>query len=167
MSNLNLYGIEKVYLDIANQLIENGGEITDELEEALAINKSDFEVKVVKYAYVTLSFDNDIDSIDGEISRLTELKNKRVKSKEALLSRVKGAMELYGIKKIEAQNLKLLLVASKQVIIEDEDLVNDKFKKTVTKITTSVVKADVKKAIEAGETVEGAILQENFNLRIN
>lgn len=166
MSNLNLYGIEREYLEIANQLIEAGGEISEELEEALAINKNDLEVKIAKYGYVTLSFDNEVDLIDAEINRLTELKNKRIKAKETLLVRVKSAMELFGVKKIEAQNIKLLLVPSKQVVIEDESLVDNKFKKTVVKTTTSVVKADIKKAIESGEEVKGAYIQENLNLQI-
>lgn len=166
MSNLNLYNIEREYLEIANQLIEAGGEISEELEEALAINKNDLEVKIAKYGYVTLSFDNEVDLIEAEINRLTELKNKRIKAKETLLARVKSAMELFGVKKIEAQNIKLLLVPSKQVVIEDESLVDNKFKKTVVKTTTSVVKADIKKAIESGEEVKGAYIQENLNLQI-
>ena len=166
MSNLNLYGIEREYLEIANQLIESGGEINEELEEALAINKNDLEVKIAKYGYVTLSFDNEVDLIDAEINRLTELKNKRLKAKESLINRVKSAMQLFGVKKIESQNIKILLVPSKQVVIEDESLVDDKFKKTKITTTTSVVKADIKKAIESGEEVKGAYIQENLNLQI-
>jgi len=53
---------------------------------------------------------------------------------------------------------------SKQTIIEDENLIDNKYKKEVTK--TSIIKADIKKAIEAGEKVTGAKIVENLNLTI-
>jgi len=167
MGNLNLYGIEKEYLEIANQLIEAGGEISEELEEALAINRNDLEVKVSKYGYVALTFDNEVDAIDGEISRLTELKNKRIKAKESLLLRVRTAMDLYGVKKIESNNIKLMLVRTKPVVvIEDEDAIPKKFKPKKTVVTYPISKTAIKEALDAGLKVKGAKLVENEKLQI-
>lgn len=167
MSNLNLYNIEREYLEIANQLIEAGGEVTPELEQALAINKENLQVKSAKYAYVTKSLNDEVDLIDKEIERLTELKNKRIKGIEVLKDRVKTAMDLYGIKKIESNNIKLMLVRTKPVVvIENENDIPKKFKPKKTVITYPVDKKAIKEAIDAGLKVKGAVLKENETLQI-
>lgn len=164
-TELNLYGITSEYLEIAEQIIEAGGEINEELETALAINKENLEIKSAKYAYVCKRFDDEVDLIDKEIERLTALKNARKKAVENLKGKVKNAMQLYGITKIESQNIKLSFKASKETIIEDESIVPKKYKIPVP-ATYKIDKMAIKKDIEAGITVKGAKVNEKQNLQI-
>ena len=53
---------------------------------------------------------------------------------------------------------------SESVVIEDEELIDKEYK--TVKVTTSVSKADIKKAIKSGIEVSGATIKENLNLRI-
>ncbi len=166
MSNLNLYSIEQEFVQLAERIIEAGGEVDEQIETALAINKENLEVKSAKYCYVVKDWQNDIKNIDAEIERLTSLKNNREKAIENLKDKVKNAMLLYGIKSIKSQNISLNLTPSKAVIIEDADEIPAKYIKKTTKVTETISKTDIKKDLEAGLEVAGARLQENNNLQI-
>lgn len=164
-TELNLYSLQEEYLSIAQQLVEAGGEVTPELEKALELNKENFEIKSAKYGYISKKYDGEIDLLDKEIERLTALKKARITAKEKLEERVKNAMEMFEVKSIEVQNIKLLLVASKETVIEDEKLIPKKYK-TLVPATYKLDKKLIKNDINAGIKVKGAIVKENKNLRI-
>ena len=161
---LSLYHIEQEYLQLAESIIDNFGELTPEQETALAINKDNLQVKAANYAYVVKDIEDDVSLIYKEIERLTELKKSRNKTIDKLKETLKTAMLLYGVDKIESNLIKLSFRSSQQVIIEDDALVDDKFK--IIKTTTLVSKTHIKEAILKGETVVGAILQDNKSLQI-
>lgn len=164
-TGLNLFQLEQEYLIIADALVQ--GELTLELEKALELNKENFEIKSAKYAYVTKKLDGEIFLIDKEIERLTALKNSREKAINKLKDTVKSAMDLYGIKKIEAQNIKLMLVRGKPSVEVDEKLLPKKyFKKKITPITYTPDKVAIKNDLDAGKKIRGASLKENENLQI-
>lgn len=163
-TELNLYSLEQEYLDIARQLTD--GELTPELEKALEINRENLEVKFAKYGYVTKKFDGEIYLIDKEIERLTALKNSKEKAIDKLKETVKTAMELYDIKKVEAQNIKLMLVRSKPSVLVDENLLPKKYIKKQTKVTYTPDKVAIKNDLDAGKKIKGATLKENENLQI-
>lgn len=163
-TELNLYGIEQTYLRIASDLLDNGGELTPELEQALELNKENLEVKSAKYAYIVKKYDDEVSLIDNEIKRLTELKNAREKAQEKLKERVKNAMILFGYTEIQSQNIKLSFRKSTALVITDEKAIPAKYKKKV-----SVVKIDnaaIKNDINAGKKVKGAHVDTKQNLQI-
>lgn len=81
---MNIWQIQQDLLDIFNELEENGGELTEELEQQLAISQEDFRSKVENYTNVIKSVKADIAAIDQETKRLAELK----KSKTAIVDRL-------------------------------------------------------------------------------
>ena len=81
---MNIWEIQQDLLAIFNELEENGGELTEELEEQLAISQEDFRSKVENYTNVIKSVKADIAAIDQESKRLAELK----KSKTAMVDRL-------------------------------------------------------------------------------
>ena len=81
---MNIWQIQQNLLDIFNELEENGGELTEELEDQLAISQEDFRSKVESYTNVIKSIKADIAAIDQESKRLAELK----KSKTAMVDRL-------------------------------------------------------------------------------
>ncbi len=159
----NIYQIEKDYLSITDQLIESGGDLTPELEMALAINKVELENKARGYGFVIKSLENDVDNIDGEIKRLNALKTSRTKAIDILKDTVKNAMNLYGIEEIKTATLKLSFRKSESVEL-DPSLLD--FKWMNQKITYAPDKAKIKEAIKKGEAVSGAWLSINQHLQI-
>ena len=81
---MNIWQIQQNLLSIFDELEENGGELTEELEQQLAISQEDFRSKVENYTNVIKSVKADIAAIDQESKRLAELK----KSKTAMVDRL-------------------------------------------------------------------------------
>lgn len=161
---LKLYEIEAEYMALAQSIVDNGGEITLEQEELLQINQSNLETKARCYGFLVMDLNNEIDIIDGEIKRLTALKQSRNKTVEQLKERVSDAMILYGIEKIESPTLKLSFRKSESVEVENIDLLNENY--ISTKIVKTADKTMIKAHIKDGFAVVGAVLKVNQNLQI-
>jgi hypothetical protein len=159
----NIYQIQQDYLSITNELIENGGELSPELETALVINKAELQKKAVAYVYVTKSLENDVDAIDTEIERLRALKQSRVKTIEKLKETVKAAMELYEIEEIKTATLKINFRKSESVEV-DESIIANEYCNFKTVRTPN--KALIKESIKNGAEISGASLKINHNLQI-
>jgi hypothetical protein len=164
MSNLNIYQIEKEYLELANQLIESGGECTPELELQLTINQEQLEQKARGYGFVVKQMESDVSIIDAEIERLKGLKKSREKTIERLETTVSNAMQLYQINKLETPTLKISFRKSESVEIDNEAEIPAQFLKEKT--TYTIDKTAIKEAIKKGEVVIGARLQINQNIQI-
>jgi hypothetical protein len=164
MSNLNIFQIEQEYLNLANQLIESGGECSPELELQLTINQDQLEQKARGYGFVVKQMESDISIIDAEIKRLGELKKARLKTIDRLETTVSNAMQLYQIEKLETPTLKISFRKSESVEIDDEKAISFMYLKE--KITYTVDKVAIKEAIKKGELVSGARLQQNKNIQI-
>ena len=93
---MNIWQIQQELLSIFDELEENGGELTEELEQQLAISQEDFRSKVESYTNVIKSIKADIAAIDQESKRLAALK----KSKNAMVERLSkviiDAVEMFG-----------------------------------------------------------------------
>lgn len=159
----NIYQIQQEYLSITNQLIESGGELSPEIEQALAINKAEIENKARNYGYVVKSLENDVDAIDEEIKRLQALKTARNKTIDILKDTVKNAMQLYGIEEIKTSTLKLSFRKSESVEV-NQDIISESY--CNKKIVLTPDKARIKEAIKNGVCVTGANIIINYNLQI-
>lgn len=92
----------------------------------------------------------------------------RRKAAENRVERLKGflasAMQTVGRDKVETAKAKISFRKSTQVQIDDEGALPVDF--VTTTITTKPDKTAIKKAIQAGQAVAGAVLVENQNLQI-
>jgi len=160
----SLYKIEKEYLEIANQLED--GELSPELEMALAINESELQGKAVAYAYVIKESDDTVNAIDAEIKRLQGLKKTEQNKSKRLKETISNAMELYGIQEIKTETLKLNFRRSEGVICTDSEVSIDKDLCTVVPETIKPNLSAIKKAIKEGVEVEGFEIEERYSLQI-
>jgi hypothetical protein len=160
---MNIYQIEQEYLVLSNDIIEAGGEITPELETALAINKEQLQNKGINYGYVIKSLENDITAIEEEIKRLNALKSSRTKTTDLLKSTIKQAMQLYGIEELKTPTLKINFRKSESVEVDDSVLDVIYFNH---KVVLTPDKTRIKEDIKSGKEVVGAVLNVNFNLQI-
>ena len=159
----NIYQIKNEYLQISELLQENGGELTEEIEQALAINEQNLLEKSTGYVQVIKKLDAEVDIIKSEIKRLQGLKDSREKTIERMKQTVSDAMETYEKTTLETPLYKISFRSSKSVEIFDESLLPDNCKKVEVK---PISKTEIKKLIESGQEVPGAKIVENKNLTI-
>ena len=161
---LTIYQIEQNYNQLAEELMENGGELTPSLEEALAITEEQLQNKSVAYSFVIKQMDADIDIIDAEIKRLQALKKQREKASEYLKERIKHAMDTFSIEEIKTPLVKINFRKSESVEVDDVNQLPSLYK--VVKVTEQADKAAIKAALKDGVDVTGCRIETHRNLQI-
>jgi hypothetical protein len=161
---ISIYQIEQNYNQLAEQLIDNDGELTPELSEQLAITEEQLQNKSVAYSFVIKQMDADIDTIDAEIKRLQAAKKQREKATEYLKDRIKHAMELFSIEEIKTPLVKINFRKSETVEVDDVNSLPMVYK--TVKVVETADKASIKKAIKDGVFVPGCFIVEHRNLQI-
>ena len=160
----SLYNIETEYLEIANQLED--GEVTPELETALAINEAELQGKAVAYAYVIKESDDTVAAIDAEVKRLQGIKKTEQNKSKRLKGAIHVAMDLYGIQEIKTETLKLNFRRSEGVICTVEEVkLDDEFITVVPEVLKPNLNA-IKSAIKEGREVKGYEVETRYNLQI-
>lgn len=92
----NIFEIKNELADLFNQVEENYGELTPELEEALTIKHEEFTDKIKGYSDYVKSLNIDLDAIDTEIARLKELKDSKKKAIDRLEKVMAEAIMEFG-----------------------------------------------------------------------
>lgn len=153
----NIFQINQEYLQLATILEENGGEITEEIEEQLKLNRDNLENKGINYALVIRQLDGESEILDREIKRLSAMKKAKDNALERLKNTIKDAMILHGIESIKGDLINLSLRKSPaSVIIEDENSIPDNYLvDQPKKIDKKSIGDDLKKGLE----VKGASLK--------
>jgi hypothetical protein len=161
---LTIYQIEQSYNQLAEELIDNDGELTTELAEQLAITEEQLQNKSVAYSFVIKQMSADIDTIDAEIKRLQAAKKQREKATEYLKERIKHAMDLFGITEIKTPLVKINFRKSESVEVDDVNALPAAYK--VVKVTEQADKVAIKAALKDGAEVAGCSIATHRNLQI-
>jgi hypothetical protein len=180
----SMYHIRAEHLGLLKEIEEAEGELTPEMEQALALTAEEFEDKAVSYGFVVKSFEDVEEVLDKEIKRLTTLKQKAAKRAEAFKNRLDEAMRQFGFEKIQTETLTLSYRKSKPVDLADDfetkflENVSIEIKPkegapaTVAKlieyfdVKASVSKTRIGDALKAGALIDGAKIKEKKNLQI-
>jgi len=162
--NLKLYQIEQEYMILADEIINNEGELSLELEERLMINHDQLEAKGKGYGYIIKDIESEIDAIDVELKRLAALKKQRTNAVDKLKTSLSQAMQLFDISELKTPTLKINFRKSESVEVDDLNLLESEYKKVT--ITEAPDKTAIKDAIKNGIQVTGAVLKTNLNLQI-
>lgn len=163
MENKSLYKITQKQQELFDFILEAEGEITPDVEESLKINEENFETKARGYIWMIKKLESENVTISHELERLKHIEKRNDKLIDRLKESMKMALEIFGeSKKIDTFTLSLR--KSKSVEILDAALIPERY--ITIKTTETINKVDIKKAIESGETVSGAIIKENQNLQI-
>ena len=167
---MKLYEITKEMRVLDELFLSCIDEETGEVKDDGVIDILEQELKLqlqTKGAGIIKSFKNSeamLNGVDEEIKRLQALKksiSNQINSRKEYIVR---NMEMMGITKIETELGNLSLRKSKSVNIYDESLIDKKFIEVETK--EKISKTEIKKAIEAGENVQGANIVEKNSLNI-
>ena len=159
----SLFEIGNEYLEIYRLLEDNGGEITPEIETALAINKSNLQEKSQNYISLIKEIEGRSRTVEIEIKRLQALKKRNDAFVLKLKENIANTMRMLEIDEIRTDLNKINFRKSKSVQIEDvEMLPND----CVIIEKKPISKTELKKRIENGEVINGVSIIENLNLQI-
>ena len=159
-----LYGITAELNAILTQLEELGGEITPELEQALAINEENFAAKSEDYGHAILNLKGMAAAAKAEKERLAALQKFYENTYNRLDNALKTAMVATGHDKVETPTMRLSLRHTTATEVDDIEQLPSEYK--TTKVEVVADKTAIKKAIQQGEDVPGAHLVENVSLQI-
>lgn len=164
MTSKNIYLISDEYRDLLDEIWQNEGEITPELEERMAINESEMKTKSVNYGFYIKNLEGQNEVIKSEIDRLTELKRRNELNIDRLKGIVANTLLTFNVERIDDPLLKLSLRKSQSIRIIDETRIPSDFFKE--KVTRTVDKTAIKEAINKDQVVSGAELEIKYNLQI-
>lgn len=122
----NLFDIEQSFLNIFEELEENGGELTPELEDALNITQENFINKIKSYVNIIKSYKNDLDAVKCESNRLKDYKTTKNNTLERLNNRVIEAVEKFGdtnkngVNFVDYSTGKVSIRKTKSITIDEE-----------------------------------------------
>lgn len=92
----NIYQIKQELISIFNEIEDNEGEITPELEDKLNITQESFKDKIKDYTNVVKMLQNDIIDIKAEKARLNDLQKSKEKTIERLKTIIIEAIQEFG-----------------------------------------------------------------------
>ncbi len=123
---MNLFEIEKDIQDVFLELEENGGELTPEIEERLAINEQNLKEKLNAYRVAYSKFKADIDACKKEEARISCIRKVKENNAKRLSNTMYEAVVKFGNegksgnKVIDLFDAKLYTKKSKSCVIDEK-----------------------------------------------
>ena len=100
---LSLFDLQRLAFDTEAELEENGGELTPEIEEALATTAEQIPQKIDAYKSYLDFLDNRAKLLDDTIKQLQAKKKAAQNAKEHIREYVASTMEAFGLDKIKGE----------------------------------------------------------------
>lgn len=160
----SLYTISGDLLALLSAIEANEGEITPDIEQALAITEDQFAAKATDYGLAILNLEAMAKAAKAEKERLAGLQKFYENVSNRLRSALCGAMDVLDHPKVESPSVRLFLRHTTATEVDDVTKLPDEF--VTTKIEDVPDKAAIKKALQEGRDVPGAHLVENVSLQI-
>lgn len=159
---------------ITSELIENGGELTEEMSQELERINVKQEVMADAIFQMSQKTDSQVEAIDNEIKRLQALKKARQRSVESLKKYLLDYMLNNGIEAIESDLITCKVMAGRESVFVDEEeelkpfipQVENLGLPTWVKVELKVNKTELGKYIKAGNPVKTAAIYKNPYLKI-
>ena len=162
MTTKTVFEIGNEYQNIISFIEQNNGEMSDDLHEAYINSRDELNNKAKAYIYVIRNKENLISNIDAEIDRLKEMKKRTENEIDRIKNFLSMAVDTFG--NFETGLHKISNRISKSVEVTDYNQLPKEFIKE--KIEISADKTAIKKAIESGVNISGALLVTKSNLQI-
>jgi len=166
----SLYEINQQFQEL-NELIANGEMTAEELADTFESLEMEFSQKVDNICYLIKENIALAKAMKDEETALAERRKAKEKATERLKDYLVNAFMQIGISKQETAKNKVSLRESKAVSISDEAQFNEWAKTfrpdlVTVKVTEAPNKTEIKRAIENGESVEGATIVTNISAQI-
>ena len=171
-----LFQLSQEMMAIEDALWESGGELTPELEQAMAENAESIAKKVDGYNAVIRSLTHKATVLEVEIKRLTAMKKVAENAQKRIKEHVLETMNAFGIEKLEGAYCKISKSTSTKTEVDEEKLlqaympmleaINESLPPYITaefKVSKTALKEYIE---ESGITPAGVEFVENYSLRI-
>lgn len=159
---MTLYDITVEQQLLLDQLEENGGELTEELEAALALTEENFDVKAEGYIEAIAKYRDLAANAAERIRKYQQTKKTAENIEKRLKERLLFAMQVFGENKKEVGCHRLSIRNSAKVVFDDESKVPLGY----VYITRTPDKAAILAALKGDQPVPGARLEINQSLNI-
>ncbi len=156
---MKLYEIKEAYLNILELEIDD--EAFNKAIDAVELELSD---KANSIGGLIKTLEAEQNAYKAEIERFKALSQSNEKKIERVKKYLSETMQDMNVPSLSTKQFKFSFRKSESVNIDDEALISDEFKTEEIKVKIS--KTDIKKAIKAGQDVEGASLVTKQNLQI-
>ena len=159
----SIYELIKDYAELSAML--EAAETPEEIEaiqNTLEMIDLSIEEKIENTAKYMVNVESDIQGLKTEIDRLTKIKKAKENAVERLKNNVEYAMKQKGLEKLEVGTFKAYYKKSESVEITNLDVIPADY----TRVEIKADKTAIKKALKAGEVVEGAEIKVNQNFYI-
>jgi uncharacterized protein YigA (DUF484 family) len=157
-----LYQIKNEYFELMEQIEAQGGEITDEISEALTINETHLKEKSLAYMDFIGSLEAKNQRIDTEVKRLQQMKRANDKIVERMKMALATAVIEFG--DFESGLHSFTTRKSESIEVEDVSLLPQEYVKI--KVEQMADKVKIKEAMKQGIEVTGARVVTKQNLSI-
>ena len=167
---MRLYDIENGIIELLERgftdaCVNEDGEIDFDLaQQYLEALEGEREEKIESIALYVKELYHEADAIAQEELKLKKRRQAKEKKAERLEEYLKSSLLGFGSKKFETPRVVLSFRSSKSVVITDESKLDEKYMKA--KVVVTVDKTAIKDALDKGEVVEGAAIEEKQNLQI-
>ncbi len=162
--NKSLIQITNEFLELDRLLIESGGELNEEIENALALNQKDLQVKIDKYKLY----------MDHLKQRAEYFKDLEIESRDArkvfenssdkLKDRIKYMMNTLNVNEIDGETFRFKLIEGKdKVVINDQTTIPQDYFIPVTSFTLD--KEKLLQDLQSGLKIEGVDIEVIKTLR--
>lgn len=159
----SIYTLNKDYAELSAML--EAAETEEEIQaiqDTLEMINVSIEEKLENTGKFIKNTESDITGIKAEIERLTAMKKTKENFVERLKNNVEFALKEKGLETLTVGTFKAGYRKSESVEIINLDVIPADF----IKVEIKADKTAIKKAIKAGETVDGAQIQTNMNFYI-
>lgn len=159
----SIYELNKNYMELTAMLeVAETPEEIEAIKNTLEMLDCSIEEKIENTAKYMVNAEADIQGIKAEIDRLNKVKKSKESTIETLKNNIEYSMKQKGIEKLEVGTFKAGYRKSESVEIINLNVIPADF----TKVEIKADKIAIKKAIKAGEMVEGAEIKLNQNFYI-
>lgn len=101
------YDLTEELLKVHDELIENGGELTPEIEERLAALQGAASDRLERILHVVRNMETNAAAVDAEITRLHKLKTVRENSAKRLWEYVLSELQMHDVKKLQTPHFSI------------------------------------------------------------
>lgn len=149
--------------NVLEQILNNNGEITPELEQQLESFNPDLPAKVDRYYYFLEDLEAQSKLYRENAKRFAEAARSIDSFMNRLEDRVKIVMQTFNKTELNGDLIRYKLSKCQKKLIIDPKLLESKYFIRVTELVPD--NENIKKALESGETIKGARLEGGFTLR--
>lgn len=163
---MTLYEISNDYINFITA-VENGEIPEEAIQDTLDSIEGEFNEKIESIACLIKNINAEAEAIKLEADNLKQRADAKIRHSERLKEYLLSALEATDKKKVETTRAVVSWRPTESVLIENDEQFCEMYP-CLAKETVSIkpIKSEVKKAIKAGQTLDGAVIVVSKSLSV-